>query len=206
MSYRYRLVLSTVVGLAIGWFSVGLAVAQFQTGIEGRTYTNTDYNFRISLPEELTHWELQGNIPKLLFMMTTDEATLANKGVIANFSVEVETFPKDVTLDAYLDVSLLALKIGIKGLNDLIIEAVELDGKNAYQLIYTGDAGGGMRVKFFQVITVDQQKGYMLTGTTIPVTMPISGFLAIQDTFQFLNTAVSVNPKKLLATTWASIK
>ena len=139
-------------------------------------------------------------------MMTTDEATLANKGVIANFSVEVETFPKDVTLDVYLDVSLLALKIGIKGLNDLIIEAVELDGKNAYQLIYTGDAGGGMRVKFFQVITVDQRKGYMLTGTTIPVTMPISGFLAIQDTFQFLDTAVSVNPKKLLTTTWASIK
>ena len=138
--------------------------------------------------------------------MTTDEATLANKGVIANFSVEVETFPKDVKLDVYLDVSLLALKIGIKGLNDLIIEAVELDGKNAYQLIYTGDAGGGMRVKFFQVITVDQRKGYMLTGTTIPVTMPISGFLAIQDTFQFLNAAVSVNPKKLLTTTWASIK
>ena len=87
MSYRHRFALSTIVGLVIGWFSVDLAVAQFQTGIEGRTYTNTDYNFRISLPKELTHWELQGNIPKLLFMMTTDEATLANKGVIIKSSL-----------------------------------------------------------------------------------------------------------------------
>ena len=59
--------------------SVNSSLAQHKTGIQGKTYTNTDFNFRISIPVSLSHWRLQDNIPKLLFMMSTDDTTLANR-------------------------------------------------------------------------------------------------------------------------------
>jgi len=186
---------------------VGSSIAQYKTGIQGRNYTNAEYNFRVSMPKSLPHWRLQDNVPKLLFMMSTDDNTLANKGIIANLSVEVEKFTSNkMTLNNYLDVSLLALKVGIRGLNNLIIDLVELGGRPAYQLIYTGSANDGTQVKFFQVIAVDQQKGYMLTGTSIPVTAPISDFVAIQSTFVFLDTITSVTRLQRLTYTWAHLK
>ncbi len=61
-------------------------------------------------------------------------------------------------------------------------------------------------MKFFQVIAVDHQKGYMLTGTSIPVTAPISDFVAIQSTFVFLDTITSVTRLQRLTYTWAHLK
>ena len=187
--------------------SVNSSLAQHKTGIQGKTYTNTDFNFRISIPVSLSHWRLQDNIPKLLFMMSTDDTTLANRGIIANLSVEAEKLSsKTVTLSNYLDISLLALQVGIRNLNNLIIDLVELGGRPAYRLIYTGSANDGTQVKFFQVIAVDQGKGYMLTGTSIPVTTPVSDFVSIQNTFLFLDAITAVKPLRILAHTWANLK
>ena len=183
------------------------SLAQHKTGIQGNTYTNTDFNVRISIPVSLSHWRLQDNIPKLLFMMSTDDTTLANRGIIANLSVEAEKLSsKTVTLSNYLDISLLALQVGIRNLNNLIIDLVELGGRPAYRLIYTGSANDGTQVKFFQVITVDQGKGYMLTATSIPVTTPVSDFVSIQNTFLFLDAITAVKPLRILAYTWANLK
>ncbi|HID92453.1 MAG TPA: hypothetical protein EYP60_00020 [bacterium (Candidatus Stahlbacteria)] len=193
-------------GIAISLFAllavlVCVAEPAPATGIVGRTYMNEDYGFQISLPDDLTKWQITDKTGGFALVVMKGPAGARFQ---PNVNVLVEILPRELTSKEYFEAGVKSLRAFIKDFKEESRREVKVGDKDGYELIYTGRMFG-IKFKWIQQSVVKGKYGYIITGTGVPVNFPLQEFRSIMSTFKFLSPSSVASSGKLF-TTWAKIK
>lgn len=174
------------------------------TGVIGRTYTNEERGFQISLPDDadFADWNIidDSGIAPVFFMGPWDASV--------NFQPKVNVFASALlepqTPKEYLATSIEELRASIGDWKETSRRPIKLGSKDGYEIIYTGRLVG-KNLTWIQHYLVRGQYGYVITGIDVPEKFQAQPLREIMSTFQFLPVAVKI-PRGKLAATWGHIK
>lgn len=173
-------------------------------GIIGRTYVNEKYGFQISLPDDLKGWSITDQEPEIGLVVVT--------GPLAQLlSVGVEELLAPVDLKELVDVTVLFFPIIFDEWKEESIRKVQVDGIDAYEIIFTSKIEG-LDMRFIQWIFATDDYAYTIVGGWLGggLPFPTDEFLSIVSTFKFLPVASDganpVSPGRKLLLSWGQIK
>jgi len=169
------------------------------TGIEGRTYTNEQYFFEISLPKHgYDGWIITDDAFGISLVIISDQLGLRS------LNVGVVVFPEPLSLDDYLSMSVETLKDIMPDWKEISRAEIEIDGIPASELIYSGSSFASPLSTWIHRFAVRRKFAFIITGVSTPDIFKKEVFQEIMETFEFL--PMPRKRMKKLATTWAKVK
>jgi hypothetical protein len=172
--------------------------------IVGHTYVNSRYGFQISLPNDLTGWnigtgeETEWNLGIEIFGLITGPSQ-------AVINMSVEWIPYSF-LESYIKETKTSYELYVKDWKEeserlITIGETKIQG---YELVGTFSGSNGEGYKLILWIIKRGSYGYGIAGRDISENFDIETFRKIMSTFEFIPFGVS--QKKSAAATWGSIK
>jgi len=152
--------------------------SQPNTGVIGRTYTNREYGFQISLPTELIGWSIIEDKSIKGLLVTMKDLSDSPPQTIAN--IGVETLSVSLTSEEYLEAIVVSWSAE-KDWKEESRRAIKISGKDGYEIIYTYKT-----IKMIQQFVIKGKYVYVFTGGDFAEKFEEDIFLKIMETFRFL--------------------
>ncbi len=197
------------------------------TGITDGTYVNEEYDFQISLPDDLEGWDITDQEPDV-GLVVMNGPLFAYLSVSA-MPLELEELAEEpvgqpdlaelqaVFLDVWVDVSLALFPFTFDDWKEESKRKMKVGDAEAYEIVATGAMEGiGMRFAIYMFVRGDF--GFLIVGGALgdPFPFPLDEFRSIVSTFKFLsepgeetspeNSDIAVFPRGRLITTWGGLK
>ncbi len=113
-----------------------------------------------------TDWEYSDQKPQptIQFMLLSDESSVTEDQFRENINLTSEALGgRDIDAKAYTKISVDMIKGQLPSAKIVSNTAIKLDGRDAQAVVWSADFGNGMVLKFKQILTVYNDKGYVLT-------------------------------------------
>jgi len=194
--------MKTLIGIMLLVFVSGVCA---DTGITDRTYTNEEWDFRISLPEDgFEDWEItdeRAGEALVYILGPWDDAVDFEPRI----GVYTETLAEEKTVEEYLEWNIIGLRMEIGRWNENSRRDRKIASEDGYEIIYTGRANGRNFI-WMQHYVVKDTRGYVITAAHGPDKFRPVPFREIMETFRFLSSPIEVAENRRLVTTWGRLK
>ncbi|GAB5564351.1 MAG: hypothetical protein Wins2KO_14140 [Winogradskyella sp.] len=123
----------------------------------------SEENYSINYPENWTYSNKKPQ-PSIKFMLLADESSQEKDAFRENVNLTTESLGgNNIDSKDYTDFAIKQVKAQMPSAKIISNKSIKIDGRDAQEVIWSGDFGNGMLLKFKQVLLAYNDTGYVLT-------------------------------------------